>query len=540
MKNIKISHLLIGGFALPVVALIGLVILSISQMDTINEQSTVISTNWLPSVQLVERINTQTADLRNEEAVHIISTDASQIRVADGKIKEVKNAIEASVRAYSELVSSSEERALLDEFKTAYQQYLTIQRNLLTLSEQNKNDEAKALFIGNSLHAYNKYSETLLKLSTLNERSAEQASEYGDVIYDRSITLMFILTAVVSFGVVTIAILIARNLLSSITAVQSAMTSMSEGDLTVRVPNQGNNELGLLADSYNKTAEQLASMASQLSTVADNVSASSETLVSTMTQVDANSQQMLAQVEQVAAAVNEMSSTASEMSQNASTAQDSAIEAMTNVDNGNGSLGSSDEISQRIGESVRESADIVNQLNSYSTEIGAVIDVINGISEQTNLLALNAAIEAARAGEHGRGFAVVADEVRSLAAKTQQSTVDIQEIISKLQDQASKADEFMQTNSLLIDESLHAAQQVREAFDGISQSVNAISDVNTLVATASNEQSSVTDDISSNITHTVDMVNENVAGIGDSTKASQMLSQEADKQKDLLAFFRLT
>jgi len=538
MKNIKISTLLLGGFAVPIVALIGLVLLSIYEMAIINNQSTVISTNWLPSVQLVERINTQTADLRNEEAVHIISTEESQIRSATAQIAKVKQKVDASVNAYSKLVSSDEERRLLNQFEDQYQSYLTIQSNLLSLSEQNKNDEAKALFLGASLVAYHKYSDTLLELSGLNETGAAEASTYGDVIYDNSVTIMITLMIIVSVVVVFIALMIAKNLIGSITAVQDAMTSMSEGNLSVRVPDRGNNELGMLADSYNKTAEKLSTMVGQLTSVADNVSSSSETLASTMTQADSNSQQMLAQVEQVAAAVDEMSSTALEMSQNATQAHESATEAMKNVDGGNSSLSNSDSISHKIGNSVRESAEIVNQLKSYSTEIGAVIDVINSISEQTNLLALNAAIEAARAGEHGRGFAVVADEVRTLAAKTQQSTIDIQEIITKLQDQAGKADDYMKSNSELVDESQLIAKQLQEAFSGISNSVSTISDINTLVATASNEQTSVTEDIAGNISATVNMVNENVIGIGESTKFSRALSDEAEKQKQLLAFFR--
>jgi methyl-accepting chemotaxis protein len=539
MKNMKISYLLMGGFAIPVAALIVLVLLSISEMDTINQQSTEISENWLPSVQLVERINTQTADLRNFEAVHIISTDSNQIRRVGDQIQSTQNDIDKLILAYTKLVSSEEERSLLNAFNREYQDYLEIQRGLLQLSEQNKNSEAKELFLGDSLRAYNQYSDNLLKLSALNERGAAKASEYGDIIYERSVTLMEILLVAVAGGVVLIALLISKSLLSSIMAIQGAMTKMSEGNLTVRIDDQGGNELGMLAQSYNKTAEQLASMVRQLVLVADSVASSSETLASTMGQADTNSQQMLMQVEQVAAAVNEMSSTALEMSQNATHAESSANQALKNVGEGHRSLGQSDDIAGKIGESVSQSADIVRQLNSYSTEIGAVIDVINSISDQTNLLALNAAIEAARAGEAGRGFAVVADEVRSLAAKTQQSTVDIQDIITKLQQQAAKADQFMTSNAALIGESQHMAQNVRNAFEGIAGSVNTITEVNALVATASTEQSSVTDEISGNISATVDMVNQNVSGIGASTRASLELSQQAEKQKELLAFFRL-
>lgn len=146
MRNIKIGVLLFGGFTIPVIALLGLVWISITQMGTINNQSTIISTNWLPSVQLIERINTQTADLRNVESVHIISTEAAQIKQADQSIQNIKSEINETLSAYEKLVSSDEESRLLQDFKKKYDNYLNIQKSLLALSEQNKNQEAKDFF----------------------------------------------------------------------------------------------------------------------------------------------------------------------------------------------------------------------------------------------------------------------------------------------------------------------------------------------------------------------------------------------------------
>ena len=537
MKNIKIGKLLLLGFFIPVIAIIGLMMLSISQMGTINNQSTVISSNWLPSVQLVEHIANETGDLRNDEAVHIIATDAKAIKDATELITSQKKQVEVYLDKYKKLISSPEEKTLFAQFNDQYKKYLTIQTELLQLSENNNNDEAKALFLGKSMDAYSKYSDTLFELSALNSKGAADASHLGDEIYDQALTIMVVAVVAVSIFIVIIALLISTNLVGSITTIQNAMIKMSEGDLKVRISKQGNNELGVLAECVNKTSEQFAKLTLQLIAVADNVDNSSQTLATTMNQADANSQEMLMQVEQVATAVNEMSSTAMDISRNATEAEAFAIEANASVKHGHDALLESNKISDKINISIKESTQIVNELKGYSNEIGAVIDVINSISEQTNLLALNAAIEAARAGEQGRGFAVVADEVRTLAGKTQTSTINIQDIITKLQKQASKADEYMQSNSYLIDDAQKVAQIVRESFSGITVSVSKISEMNSLVATASTQQSSVTEEISKNITHMLDMVNQNVVGISESSTASAELSKQSINQKNLLDYF---
>jgi methyl-accepting chemotaxis protein len=537
MKNINIGKLLLLGFFIPVIAIIGLMMLSISQMGTINEQSTEISTNWLPSVKLVERIGNETGDLRNDEAVHIISTDAKAIQDANTLILSQKKQIDIFIADYKKLISSPEEKTLFDQFNDQYKQYLTIQADLLKLSEENYNEQAKALFLGKSMDAYTEYSNTLQALSSLNATGASDASSFGDAIYDQALTIMVASVVAVTISIVIIALMISSNLVGSITTIQNAMIKMSEGDLTVRISKQGNNELGVLAECVNKTSEQFAKLTQQLIAVADNVDGSSQMLASTMNQADANSQEMLMQVEQVATAVNEMSSTAMDISRNATEAEAFAIEANESVKHGHDALVESNKISDKINLSIKESTQIVNELKSYSNEIGAVIEVINSISEQTNLLALNAAIEAARAGEQGRGFAVVADEVRTLAGKTQTSTINIQDIITKLQKQASKADEYMQSNSYLIDDAQKIAQRVRESFSGITLSVSKISEMNSLVATASTQQSSVTEEISKNITHMLDMVNQNVVGISESSTASAELSKQSTNQKKLLGYF---
>ena len=192
-----------------------------------------------------------------------------------------------------------------------------------------------------------------------------------------------------------------------------------------------------------------------------------------------------------------------------------------------------------INDSVEKTALMIEELKVSAISIGEITNVINSISEQTNLLALNAAIEAARAGEQGRGFAVVADEVRNLAAKTQESTLSIQSIIEKLQTQSEEVNNNMVENVTSIRESVLLTESVKQSFDEIINSVQNISDINALVATASQEQYSVTEDIAKNTTRTFDLVNENAAAVSQTSQAAQDLALLAEKQKQELSFFKL-
>ncbi|EGU49323.1 hypothetical protein VII00023_09810 [Vibrio ichthyoenteri ATCC 700023] len=444
--------------------------------------------------------------------------------------------IENRQHAVQRYLHSSQQQTQFKQYQQAFNDYTGAFAKIVTTINQRNQIVEKQL---NTLGAQSAHSVENIKLATKKEQDSVGPNMVASLASAETITLW--LAALSTLIALTVAYFIYRNINRVVggepTEIQQLVQDVSQGDLSSHITTTGN-ESGIYANIIEMRRE-LRRIIDGFHSISDSVSSASVELAAVMTQTEANAQQELSQVEQIATAINELSSTSSEVSHNAASAEHAASGATDNVQSGQAALRSSDEVSRKVEHSIEETTSIVNQLRDYSIEIGTVVEVINTISEQTNLLALNAAIEAARAGEQGRGFAVVADEVRSLAAKTQQSTVDIQEIISRLQTQAEQANKFMSTNMALVEDSRAISVQLGDSFVAIAQSVKQISDMNTHVATASEEQSCVTQDISENVSIAFEIVNQNVLGVQESQKASEELSHLAAQQKELLGFFKL-
>lgn len=391
--------------------------------------------------------------------------------------------------------------------------------------------KAELLKISNPVNQLFNLVETRLKESIDNVNNTE--SIYSNVVI---IYLIFFTIAICGYFSFIYNMLM-RFIGGDPIEIEAIVKRISQGDLSQSLPDSGK-ETGIYA-SILVLSKALSSSLKLSSDISDNVSSSSEELTAVMKDTAKNFQNELAQVEEISTAISELSSTSKEVSANAVQAEDETRKAIKNVQQGNSNLEQSIALIQNINESVQETATMIEALRNSALDIGEVTNVISSISEQTNLLALNAAIEAARAGEQGRGFAVVADEVRNLAGKTQESTQSIQDIITKLQAQSEQANDNMIKNVSAIRESVTLSENVKGSFNDIIHSVQAISDINTLVATASQEQYCVTEDIAKNTTRTFDLVNENVAAINQIEQAAQELALLAEKQKEELSFFKL-
>ena len=322
------------------------------------------------------------------------------------------------------------------------------------------------------------------------------------ILSNQLTTSVTVVAILLGFILVTVFILSKRLIVTPVIAVSESLAkiAMGGGDLTQRLSTKSGDEIALLSGNFNSVMEQIADIIRRVidvtrqvaSTVGDMSAASEGNLVSTETQQR--------EIEQVATALNQLSSSAEEVARSAQETLSRTKDTTAAADEGTKIVAASQETIRRLTGQIEATAGKIQILKDNSENIGSVMEVIRSIAEQTNLLALNAAIEAARAGEQGRGFAVVADEVRSLAQKTQTSTEEIESIITQLQKAADEAHQSMNTSIESVQETIDTASKAEEALSIIRNNVADINNMNHQVSTASNEQSAVANEVSRSIT----------------------------------------
>lgn len=380
--------------------------------------------------------------------------------------------------------------------------------------------------------AYNELHSRTLELTTIqNQLLTEKISA------SRTATLLLSLVALVL--AILIAWYITRQIVQPLNTAVEIARALGNRDMTGSGVEARSDEFGTLLQALDTTRSNLREALTDVNGVTTQLAAAAEELsvVTGQTSSGVNAQRV--ETEQVATAMNEMAATVQEVAQNSEEAAQAAQKADHQAHNGNQVLQTALDAIQRLSSEVQHSTQAMYRLNENSANISTVLTVINGIAEQTNLLALNAAIEAARAGEAGRGFAVVADEVRGLAQRTQESTAQIEELIATLQKGAQDAVHMMDSSSRLAENTLELAHQADTELSAITRTVSEIQAMNMQIATAAEEQSSVAEEINRSVINVNNIADQSASAVEEMAASSADLARLGQSLQDLVSRFRI-
>ncbi|CAH8182582.1 MULTISPECIES: methyl-accepting chemotaxis protein [Vibrio] len=357
--------------------------------------------------------------------------------------------------------------------------------------------------------------------------------------YDAYITQVIWQTALIIIIFVVLLLAAAKIMLRQTQYLSDSIKLMASRDLSTPINMECKDEYGDVARELDKTRRQLQDVIRVQIESSQELAALTEVMTISMSETKESAQEEFNEIDQLATAMSEMTSTVQTVAEHAQTASSLTEEASGQAQTGQrfvkGTITKMSELSQDIS----ASAQAVNQVEERVVAIGSVVGTIQSISEQTNLLALNAAIEAARAGEAGRGFAVVADEVRNLAQRTQQATIEIQEMISQLQSSANSAVDLMEKSVVEAAEGVELVTNAGSELDGIVNQVRRINDMNIQIATAAGQQTSVAQEMDQNLTNVRELVEASVTVVGELLETSEIMQNNAEELDRKITLFKV-
>ena len=525
-----------GFLALMVFVLGGFALL---QMANMREQSDQVETNWLPSVMAAGEMSQDLLRIRALTLRLLVNRDPQAVAQNEQKILEIKKQLHTAQLLYEALIVLPEDQVLFDRFKVEQQQYLQRQEQVMALSRQNQLEDAVKVVNGEMNHLADTMAGTLGELVTLNKVSANQAAALAQQVFSQSrigVIGMIALTALITIG---LAVLLTRSIVSPLAQSLRVAQGVASGDLTGEITVSGKDEPARLQQALKSMQENLRETIQRISQSSSQLASASEELSSVTEDATRGLHQQSQEIEQAATAVNQMTAAVEEVASNAVATSQASRESDRIAQHGREQVHQTVLSIESLADDVTANATQVEDLAQKVYGISKVLDVIRSIAEQTNLLALNAAIEAARAGEAGRGFAVVADEVRALAHRTQQSTQEIEQMIGGIQQGTDQAVSSMQQSNGRARATLEIAKSAGTALEEIASAFTLINERNLVIASAAEEQAQVAREVDRNLVNIRDLSVQSATGASQTSAASSELSRLAVDLNGMVGRFRL-
>ena len=506
-------------------------------MNNINEQSTEIKDSWLPSVESVGEMRYLMESYVSLELFHITSVLPEKMTEYESDLNQVLEELAIVSADYEKVITSDEERKLYEEIKLDWASYLESSESVIMASREDDKIAARDL-LRESSEKMTVLKGKITSLVKLNHDGAIAASDEGDAIFKQAniITIVFV-TTVILLSII-IGFILTRSISKPLTSMAKQVNEVAKGNLNVEpLKIRNKDEIGSLAIDFNEMTSSLREVISSVSGHSQHVASTSEELTASAEQTSKATEQITESIQEVASgtdtqlqqaleankAVEEISKGMNQAANSIVVVADLSSSASEQAANGSNVVEVTIEQMNDVQTKVQSATKVVNSLGEKSTKIAGIVSLINSVAEQTNLLALNAAIEAARAGEHGRGFAVVADEVRKLAEESSHATNEIRAILGEIKQEADKAVESMDEGSTAVELGIVKVKETGETFKGIVKVIEE-------VAAQSQEVSAIVEEVTASSHSMVKMVEE-VASISQQTSGNtQNVAASAEEQ----------
>ncbi|WP_417441860.1 methyl-accepting chemotaxis protein [Idiomarina sp.] len=540
-----IRQISIGVRASIAFGLIGILILilgifAINRIGVIGNEITIITDKQMPALDNVNDINRDFLLVRIHSAnVSSYVNDADRLATYKTRLSDAIDSLKRNQSEYESVIEDSQAQKLFNEYKALDKEYWQLNDQFDQLVDAGLTDAIASIRENSILPLTNKITE---KLAELHSRETvlidEAASDAQGVAANANLAVIIVLIVAIAL-LALFAIVLTRSIVRPIGAAVDFAETIAKRDLTQRIEIVGNDEPARLLRQLERTQTELRNSITTISESSEQLASTSEELSSVTEESTRTIQQQSEELEQAATAVNELTTAVETVAQDAQNASEASDEANQQAQQGNDRVRQTvraiEELSQEIGDSSGNVTELAEKVKS----ITKVLEVISGIAEQTNLLALNAAIEAARAGESGRGFAVVADEVRSLAHKTQQSTVEIEDMVKAINESSDRSVATMDKSLERATKTLDVAREAGEALQLIATAVSEINNHNTSIASAAEEQANVSRDVDKNLVSIRDLSNSTASGSEQTNASSRELSRLAVDLNELVKRFRI-
>ncbi|WP_438308478.1 methyl-accepting chemotaxis protein [Pseudomonas guariconensis] len=539
LRNLKIGLRAACMFVLLGVLVLVMGLVSLYETRQMDRATDEIRVTWMPAVISLGDVSSALGRARALTLRSALEEQPSARKATLEKITEINQTLQGNLDDYERTIIADDDRALFNTFLQMSERYHGLQKSIRDAVAAEQLDEARRLINGPLAEYADSMMKALAALIEYNAKGAEQASQRSSAVFEEAFSLIVVALVMILVALIAIATLLTRSIVLPLADAVAVAERVATGDLTQDILVLGRDEPALLLRALSRMQQSLRDTLRKIAASSDQLASASEELHTVTEDTSRGLHQQSAEIDQAATAVNQMTAAVEEVANNAVSTADASKGADQTTREGRDQVNQALASIQYLVSDVTDTSGEIEQLASNANEISRVLDVIGAIAGQTNLLALNAAIEAARAGEAGRGFAVVADEVRALAHRTQQSTAEIEQMISGIQSGTERAVTAMHTSQDRANGTLEVAQSAGQALEVIAEAITSINQRNLVIASASEQQAQVAREVDRNLVNIRDLAMQTSAGANQTSAAAQDLSRLAVDLNAMVAQFKV-